>query len=242
MNPRVGSPPTPPPPGQNQGHGSQRSLNLAFCWAVPHQWTQWHRAGPPEALKVKNESHSVMSNSLQPQGLYSPWNSPGLNTGVGSLSLLQGIFPTLGSNPGLLRCRWILYHLSHHGSPRILEWLPGSHLQRIFPTPGSNPGLPHCRRILYHLSHQGSPSMLEWVALFHSPGDLPNPGIKPRSPALQAASLPGRQSHWLLSLTRRLTVRLQQRRQPARLRGLPPAPHGRGAELAGPQAPGQHAA
>ena len=43
----------------------------------------------------------------------SPWNSPGQNTGVGSLSLLQGIFPTQGSNPGLLPCRQILYQLSH---------------------------------------------------------------------------------------------------------------------------------
>ena len=48
-----------------------------------------------------SESCSVMSNSLRPHGLYSPWNSPGQNTGVGSLSLLQGIFPTQGSNPGL---------------------------------------------------------------------------------------------------------------------------------------------
>ena len=47
-------------------------------------------------------SHSVMSESLQPHGLYSPWHSPGQNTGVGSLSLLQGIFPTQGLNPGLL--------------------------------------------------------------------------------------------------------------------------------------------
>ena len=46
-----------------------------------------------------------------------PWNSPGQNTGVGSLSLLQG------SNPGLLHCRWILYQLSHKGSPRTLEWV-----------------------------------------------------------------------------------------------------------------------
>ena len=45
-----------------------------------------------------------MSNSLRPHVLYSPWNSPGQNTGVGSLSLLQGIFPTRGSNPGLLHC------------------------------------------------------------------------------------------------------------------------------------------
>ena len=71
----------------------------------------------------ESESHSVVSDSLQPCGLYGPWNSPGQNTGVGSLSLLQGIFPTQGLNPGLLHCRWILYHLSHKGSLRILEWV-----------------------------------------------------------------------------------------------------------------------
>ena len=53
----------------------------------------------------------------------SPWNSPGQNTGVGSLCLLQRIFPTQGSNPGLPHCRQILYQLSHKGSPRILEWV-----------------------------------------------------------------------------------------------------------------------
>ena len=58
-----------------------------------------------------------------PQGLYSPWNSPGQNTGVGSLSLLQGIFPIQGLNPGLLHCRRIFYQLSHKGSPRIWEWV-----------------------------------------------------------------------------------------------------------------------
>ena len=65
---------------------------------------------------LESESHSVVSNSLQPHGLYSPWNFPGQNTGVGSLSLLQGIFPTQGSNPGLLHYRQILYQLSHKGS------------------------------------------------------------------------------------------------------------------------------
>ena len=68
---------------------------------------------------------SVVSNShgVAPHGLCSPRNSPGQNTEVGSLSLLQGIFPTQGLNPGLPRCRWILYQLSHQGSPRILEWV-----------------------------------------------------------------------------------------------------------------------
>jgi len=58
-----------------------------------------------------------MSNSLQPHGLYSPWNSPDQNTGVGSLTLLQGIFPTQRSNPRLPHCGWILYQLSHKGKP-----------------------------------------------------------------------------------------------------------------------------
>ena len=49
-----------------------------------------------------------------------PWNSPGWNA-VSSGSLLQGIFPTQGLNPGLLNCWWIISQLSHQGSPRILE-------------------------------------------------------------------------------------------------------------------------
>ena len=72
---------------------------------------------------VKSESHSVVSDSLRPHGLYSPWNSLGQNTGVGSLSLLQAIFPTKGSNSGLSHCRQSLHHLSHKGSPKILEWV-----------------------------------------------------------------------------------------------------------------------
>ena len=58
-----------------------------------------------------------MSNSLPSHGLYSPWNSPSQNTGMDSCSLLQGIFPTQGLNPGLLHCRQILYHLSNQGKP-----------------------------------------------------------------------------------------------------------------------------
>ena len=64
-----------------------------------------------------------MSDSLWPHGIYSPWNSPGQNTEVVSIPLLQGICPTQGSNPGLPHCRRILYQLSHKGSPRILEWV-----------------------------------------------------------------------------------------------------------------------
>ena len=64
-----------------------------------------------------------MSDSLWPHGLYSPWNSPGKNSGAGTRSLFQGIFSTQGSNSDLPHCRWILYQLSHKGSPRILEWV-----------------------------------------------------------------------------------------------------------------------
>ena len=71
----------------------------------------------------ENESRPFVSESLQPHGLYSPWNSPGQNTGVCSCSLLQGIFPTQRWNPGLQNCRQILYQLSHKGEPRILEWV-----------------------------------------------------------------------------------------------------------------------
>ena len=64
--------------------------------------------------------------------------SPGKNTGVGCYVLFQGIFPTKGLNSGLPHCRRILYHLSHKGSPRILEWVAypfsrGSSQPRIEP-------------------------------------------------------------------------------------------------------------
>ena len=62
-----------------------------------------------------------MSDSLRPHGLYSPWNSPGQNTGVGSLPLLQGIFLTQGLNPGLLHCRRVLYQLSHREAHIIIK-------------------------------------------------------------------------------------------------------------------------
>ena len=74
-----------------------------------------------DAFCLVSESCSVIS--LQSHGLYSPLNSPGQNTGMGSLSLLQGIFQTQGSNLGLPHCRRILHQLSCKGSPRILEWV-----------------------------------------------------------------------------------------------------------------------
>ena len=71
-------------------------------------------------------SCSVMSDSLRPHGLQPtrllcPWDFPGKSTGVGCHFLLQGVFPTQGSDPGLPHCRQMLYRLSHQGSPKAVD-------------------------------------------------------------------------------------------------------------------------
>jgi len=68
-------------------------------------------------------------------------DSPGKNTGVGCCALLQWVFPTQGLNPGFLHCRWILYCLSHQGSPRILEWVAYP-FSGDLSYPGIEPGSP----------------------------------------------------------------------------------------------------
>ena len=73
-----------------------------------------------QSLRV---SDSLQLYGLQPTRLLCPWNFPGKNIGTGCHFLFQRIFPTQGSNPGLLHCRRIVYQLSHKGSPRILEWV-----------------------------------------------------------------------------------------------------------------------
>ena len=93
----------------------------------------------------ESESHSVVSDSLRPHGLYSPWNSLGQNTGVGCHSLLQGIFPTQGLNPGGLHCRQILCHLNHQGSPNYIsvQFSSVAQCQTLCdPMNHSTPGLP----------------------------------------------------------------------------------------------------
>ena len=82
------------------------SLTLSFSLVL----------GPSES---ERESRSVMSDSLQPHGLFNTWNAPGQNTGVGSHSLLQGIFPTQGSNPGLPHCRHPISSSLHQAPPSM---------------------------------------------------------------------------------------------------------------------------
>ena len=94
---------------KNCFHSLSKEHWIGFC-PVPYMSYLFRHlglcfpGGPDGKEKGKSKSHSVVSDSLWLHGLYSPWNSPNQNTGVGSFSLLQGIFPTQGSNPGLPWC------------------------------------------------------------------------------------------------------------------------------------------
>ena len=70
-----------------------------------------------ETVKVAKSCPRLSVTPWTTQSMEFSRNSPGQSTGVGSLSLLQGIFPTQGSNPGLPHCRQTLHQLSHRGSP-----------------------------------------------------------------------------------------------------------------------------
>ena len=105
------------------GSRNRKKTEIGRAWWVKKYLALLSWVSKTMTLNPDSESRSVVSDSLQPHGLYSPWNSPGQNIGVGTLSLLQGTFLTQGSNPGLPFCRQILYQLSHKGNPRILEWV-----------------------------------------------------------------------------------------------------------------------
>ena len=97
---------------------------IAFLPRSKHLLISWLQLLSIVILKVKVTVTQSCPTLCSPMDCSSPrlrcpWNSPGKNTGVGSCSLLQRIFPTQGLNPGLLHCRQILYYLSHQGSPRI---------------------------------------------------------------------------------------------------------------------------
>ena len=115
----------------------------------------------------ESESCSVMSNSLQPHGLYSPWNSPGQNTGMGSCSPLQG--SSQPSAPRSPSSHADSLPAEPQGKPTNTEVGSLSLLQQIFLTQEANQGLLHCRQILYQLSYEGSPKCLSHVWLFVTP-------------------------------------------------------------------------
>ena len=109
-----------------------------------------------------------------------PWSFPGKNTGVGCHFLLQGIFPTQGSNPGPPALQADSLSSEPPGKPKNTGVGIISLLHGIFPSQKSNWGLLHCSRILYQLSYQGSPKYLSGL-LFPSPG---MEQVSPVSPVL----------------------------------------------------------
>ena len=109
-------------------NGKQTSVKVINDWSL-------------RTFQGKRKVKVVQSCPTRCDPMDCPCNSPGQNTGVGSLSLLQGIFPTQGLNPGLWHCRRILYQLSHTGSPGILEWVAFP-FSRGSPHPGIKPGCP----------------------------------------------------------------------------------------------------
>ena len=108
---------------------------------VRDDWSDLAYSRAHSFLKSRSDITALQAVSLPAK----PWGKP-KNTGVGSLSFLQRIFLTYKSNRCLLHCRQILYHLSHEGSPRILEWVAYP-----FSSRSSDPGTGqlHCRWILY---------------------------------------------------------------------------------------------
>ena len=100
------------------GYSPQGRKRVRHNESTKQQQYSWSHLSPLESLPLstvwkvesESESHSGVSDSFQ-----------GQNTGVGTLSLLQGIFPIQGSNPGLPHCRRLLYQLRHKGSP-LKSW------------------------------------------------------------------------------------------------------------------------
>ena len=90
---------------------------------------------------VAQSCHTLCDMDYSPPGSSVHGKSPGKNTEVGCHALLQGIFPTQGLNLGLPHFSWILYHLSHQGSPRILEWVAYPFSVEL-PDPGIKLGSP----------------------------------------------------------------------------------------------------
>ena len=120
-------------------------LGVCLTWAT-------HRRLHIEGKESESRSHSVLSNSLRPHGLHSPWDSPGHNTGVGS----PGYLP----NPGIANMSPTLQADSLPAEPQGKPKNTGvdslSLLQEILLTQKLNWGLLHCRRILHQLSYEGS--------------------------------------------------------------------------------------
>ena len=148
-------------------------LGSPFIWIPWSSRIVWQCciSGQSE-VKKWSESCSVMSDSLGPRGLYSTQNSPGQNTGVGSLSILQGIFPTQGMEPRSPALQADSLLAESQGTPKSTGVGSLSLLQGIFLTQESNWSFLHCRWILYQLSYQGSSMAMLRSCSHGSPGSF----------------------------------------------------------------------
>ena len=138
------------------------SFSRGSSW--PRDWTQdsWI-AGRFFTIRAtgKSQSHSVVSHSLWPHELYSPWNSPGQNTRVGNLPLFQEIEPRSPTLQADSFTSWATRDAQEYWSGQPI---PSSANLPYPGIEGNSKGLLHCRRILYQLSHKRSPRILELVA------------------------------------------------------------------------------
>ena len=131
----------------------------------PPKWKMWSRLQDTKPLfhfvtsyESESESSSVVSSSLRPYVLHSPWNSPGQDTGVGRLSLLQGIFHNSQIEPRSPTLQADSLPAEPQGKPKNTGMGSLYFLQQIFLTQESMRDLLNCRWILYQLSYQGSPT------------------------------------------------------------------------------------
>ena len=104
-----------------QPHGLQPA-RLLWPWGFSRQ-EYWSGLPCPPPGDFPSSGIKPRSPAFQADSLLSELPGKPKNTGVGSHAPFQGIFPTQGSNPGLLHWRQILYHLSYQGSPWILKWV-----------------------------------------------------------------------------------------------------------------------
>ena len=123
-------------------------LRLTVVSVLHYHWEQ--HLGPRKWKSL------TLSNSLRPHGLYSPWNSPGQNIGMGSLSLTQGL-SNPGTEPRSPTLQVDSLQAEPQGKPKNTGVCSLFLLQGIFPTQELNQSLLHCRQVLYQLSYQESP-------------------------------------------------------------------------------------